>query len=336
MSEDIVEKIASDLYIKRFENESIITYEGRVIYSAMASWIKTIALDQPVGSKEAGLYGVSRRHIYERSRDILNIICKMYPGLDHWFMINDVKPVNIIRTRLLRHGDLLNEGFNTNIALSHPYTKQILTGVETIYGSILGKDLIYAGISIIRKNNIEFMNNKISKIEEWADKFIRDILWSREFPDVSNLEFFDPYKKVKNNYTAWVNYPVKTVDGILLSRVEINKNNYEYYIIKEKNNLSHRIDSFLISEGAHIRFMYALRKKTNNALITTINSYKTHVILYLNAYLPKKEAVLLESYAWPLKSIKDELNWIMLPDIWKVIKPSIESLGIQIKEIYNG
>ena len=50
MKDRILYAMASDLGIDRFENESEMRYCSRVLYSAMASWVKAAALDRPVTS----------------------------------------------------------------------------------------------------------------------------------------------------------------------------------------------------------------------------------------------------------------------------------------------
>ena len=75
----IIDKMATDLGIYRYHDEDVTFYNCRVIYSAMSCWVKAITMDQPVGSKENHLSGVSRRHIYERGNTILQSLIKMNP-----------------------------------------------------------------------------------------------------------------------------------------------------------------------------------------------------------------------------------------------------------------
>ena len=338
MVEKEVDKIASDLGIIPFQDESSLGYKSRVVYSAMSCWIKAITMDQPVGNRDAGFVGVSRRHVYERSRVILENICKIYPELSFWFNLAETEhhPVNLIRTRLLKHGDLRNEGFNTNIALSHSFSKQLSTGVETLYGELLGDNIEYVGVASIRRNNIAaFAENKI-KIQDWINVFLKEVWWSKEFPSTTGWQFFNPAALVKNNNSAWQDSPPKDVCGIILGRACVNKFDYEYYLVKPKMRLLHKIDPFLKNQGYHKRIMYALRDCINNSSEATIKVYDSHVYLRLNAHLPEKENCLLESYAWPLRHVNDISAWAMTPIIWNFIEPFIESLGIRIKEGKDG
>ena len=338
MAEKEVDKMAMDLGIIPFQDESSLEYRSRVVYSAMSCWIKAIAMDRPVGNRDANFIGVSRRHIYERSRVILENICKIYPELSFWFNLSETEhhPVNLIRTRLLKHGDLRNEGFNTNIALSHSYSKQLSTGVETLYGELLGDDIEYVGIATIRRNAIVNPAEKLIRIQDWLNEFLKELWWSKEFPNTNGWQFFNPATYVKNNSSAWQESLPQDVCGIILGRSCINKSEYEYYLLKPKMKLLHRIDPFLKNQGYHKRIMYALRDSVNNSSEATIKVYDSHVYLRLNAHLPEKENSLLERYAWPLRHVNDISAWIMTPFIWDFVKPFIESLGIRIKEGKNG
>ena len=105
MNDKTVDQISSDLKIHRFTEETVQLFECRVLYSAISCWIKAIAMDCPVSSRDGGGSGVSRRHIFDRSSSIIEIMCKMFPETKEWFFCGKDHPSN--------HGDLLNEGFDT-------------------------------------------------------------------------------------------------------------------------------------------------------------------------------------------------------------------------------
>lgn len=330
----IIDKMAADLGIYRYNDEKITAFKCRVIYSAMSSWIKAIAMDQPIGSKENHLSGVSRRHIYERGNAVLESLIKMNPETSPWFAVEDTEepPIVIIRNRLLNHGDLLNEGFTTNLALSISHRKQFISGYDTVYGEVLGKNIIYSGVSALCNNNEKKQVDVCESSEEWLNVFLKKIWWSPVPSEMNELMYFNPVHKSRNNYSAWNNSTPQLSDEIILGRLTINKNEYEYYLIKQKSKLMHRIDPFLIAQGYHIRIMYALRKKENNSVIAITKSYDDHIRLKLFTHLPTNERILLESYAWPYNRVNDMLCWTMYGYIWSYIKPYFESIGIRIVE----
>lgn len=330
----IIDNMAADLGIYRYNHEEITEYKCRVIYSAMSSWVKAIAMDKPIGSKENHLSGVSRRHIYERGNAVLESLIKMNPETAPWFKVEDAEenPVVMIRNRLLNHGDLLNEGFDTNLALSIAHRNQFISGYDTVYGEILGKSIIYSGISALCNNNITKQSEVSENAEEWLKGFLKNIWWSAIPSEMNELMYFNPANKSRNNYSAWCSSLPKISDEIVLGRLTINKNGYEYYLLKPNSRLMHRIDPFLQEQGYHIRIMFALRKIANNSVTAIIKNYEDHIHLKLNTHLPTRERIILESYAWPYNRINDMLCWTMYGYIWQYIKPYFDSIGIRIVE----
>lgn len=334
----IIDKMASDLGIYRFNSETLTAFKCRVIYSAISSWVKAIAMDQPVGSKENQLSGVSRRHIYERGNAVLESLIKMNPETSFWFKVeeNEDNPVVIVRNRLLNHGDLLNEGFYTNLTLPTAHKKQFFPCYEVVYGEVLGKNIIYSGIAAICSNNVEIQIDRKERSEEWLNSFLKSIWWSSMPSEITEWTFFNPTHKSRNNYSAWENSIPNEFNKIVLGRITINKNAYEYYLLKPQSNLMHKIDPFLKEQGVHIRIMYALRKMANNSVTAKIRKYSDHIHLKLFAHLPTNEQILLESYAWPDNHIKDRLCWTMYDYIWEYIKPHFKMIGIKIVEEKHG
>lgn len=330
----IIDQMAADLGLKSYNGEEMTSFKCRVIYSAMSSWVKAIAMDQPIGSKENHLLGVSRRHIYERGNSVLESLIKLNPEIAPWFNTEDgdENPVVIIRNRLLNHGDLLNEGFDTNLALSITHRKQFISGYDTIYGEVLGENIIYSGISTLCKNDFATQSEVSESAEEWLKEVLKNIWWSVMPSEMNELMYFNPAYRSRNNYTAWDNSLPNVSDEVIIGRLTINKNGYEYYLLKPKSKLMHRIDPFLQEQGYHIRIMLALRKKANNSVVAFAKSYSDHIYLKLSTYLPIKEQIMLESYAWPFNRINDMLCWTMYGCIWDYIKPYFEALGIRIEE----
>lgn len=79
MESRILLTMAADLGINRYGNESETQYCNRVLYSAMASWIKASALDRLVTSVQTDNTGVSRRHILDKCTSILSEMLKRFP-----------------------------------------------------------------------------------------------------------------------------------------------------------------------------------------------------------------------------------------------------------------
>ena len=84
MDDKILAAMASDMNITKYKTESESQYCTRILYSAVACWIKTAATDKVLGSDENS--GVSRRHIIDRCVPILNELLLRHPLSKQWFM----------------------------------------------------------------------------------------------------------------------------------------------------------------------------------------------------------------------------------------------------------
>lgn len=335
MTLNIIEKISADLGIERFTNESEFNYECRVIYSAMASWLKAIALDRTPENRETKNIGISRRYMLERGDEILKTFYKMYPDVSNWFepLNTDESAIALIRRRLLQHGDLLNAGFVSNIVLSRPHNQQMAFRLETVYGKVLEKDCRYFGVAMVRKNEHDYKADVGINVQEWLNELLTKAGWS-EFSAESNTDwqYFNPACKAGNNYEAWQNKLPDAVKGIYFAKTIINNNENEYYLLNYEKKLIYRLDEFLKKTGCHRRIMYALRAECQNSLTASKEEYADHIKLCLPAWLPQAEYALLESYAWSHKNINDKLNWLIPAEIWNIIEQHIQKLGIRIVE----
>lgn len=334
----MIDSMATDLGVSPFEGEALVSFQSRVIYSAMACWVKSAALDRSVGCENGIEMGASKRHVYERCNAVLSELLKMYPDTKNWFEIEKKKdnPINLIRSRLINHGDILIQGFDTNIVLSSNYTKQISSDIETVYGVVLDESIYYSGIAALRTNEIQFYSDEKADIRSWYNSFIKEIGWTKNSPDYSRLQFFNPGSSAKNNYSAWQDSIENTINGVSLARMSLNNNMYSYYLLRPSDKLSHSIDPFLKEQLYHIRIMYAQRALANRRLSAEATHYGDYVRLHLNARLPLEEKIVLESYAWPVNNIDDGFDWIMIKQVWDYIMPILKSLGIHIEEVENG
>ena len=338
MAVELIERMAADLGIIAYHEESETEFARRVSYSAMSNWAKTIALDKAVGSGEENLIGVSRRHMYERSRAVLDMLCAVIPGLKEWYKVEEGEehPAQLIRTRLLNHGDLVNVGFDTNLALSERYAETLTNHAETAYGVLLDEGIQYNGIATVRLREINWASVAPQKAVDWMTGFVKDAWWSSSISNSSRWQYYNPRSKVKNHYSAWQDAVPDMVNGIVMARTVVNVTGYEYYLLKPAERLIHRLDPFLKERGEYLRLMYALRACCENPVEARLTRYSDHYVLGLSARLPVQEKNLLESYCWPLKHVTDNLNWLMNEYIWDYLNPLVNALGIRIMEEING
>lgn len=337
----ILRAMAEDLGISKFLIESDIQYAARILYSASACWIKAVSLDQPTTNIDKTKMGVSRRHIIDKCTRILEEMLNRNPELRTWFETKSVddNPIALLRSRLIRNGDLLNVGFNTNLILSDKEIVHLSDHVRCLKGEVLVAGTRYSGISVLdyTAETLEYGDTEICDSIGWFQEYIKNAWWRSDIYLDDSVQYFDAYRKAWNNYSCWQFAFPQSVDGIVLARRSVNKNGYEYLLIQQSEGiLAHRIDPFLKEMGEHRRFMMVLRCLAHNNASVDVQLYRDHVHVKLHTYLPQTEKTLLESYAWPYNRIDDELEWDMPEYIWEYISKYLGRLGLTLMEDASG
>lgn len=338
MKQQLLGKMAEDLAITRYCNEEPDSYVCRVLYSAAACWIKTAALDYlDIGSDSR--LGVSSNHITRKCLDIFNELFKYFPAF-HRFVEADESSkdwLQSIRKKLLSHGDLVNVGFDTNVTLSIPSAVRLTKDVVCVKGAILQPDCIYSGIATLQKNTDKsFIVKPITSTTDWIKQYIKSVKWSPANELIEEVEYFNPYSKSCNNDQCWQKKACDSVNGVIFAR-ELdyrygNYKKYKYLLYTPNKAVIHVLDDFLIEREEQRRFMIGLRSIVANKVSAKLTIYSDHIHLHLNVWLPAPESLLLETYAWPSKSLSGKLDWDMPIEVWNYIKRYLINLGLNIME----
>lgn len=337
MKQQLLEKMAEDLAITRYCNENQDSYVCRVLYSAAACWIKTIALDSSNIDNCADL-GVSKNHISRKCRDIFNELLNIFPIFRSFIKTDERNDwIQIIYQRLLSHGDLVNVGFDTNVTLSIPSAVRLTKDVVCVKGAILQPDCIYSGIATLQKNTDKsFIVKPITSTTDLVKQYIKSVKWSPANELIEEVEYFNPYYKSCNNEQCWQKKACDSVNGAIFAR-ELdyrygNYKKYKYLLYNPNKAVIHVLDDFLIEREEQRRFMIGLRSIVANKVSAKLTIYSDHIHLHLNVWLPAPESLLLETYAWPSKSLSGKLDWDMPTEVWNYIKRYLINLGLNIME----
>lgn len=336
MTNEMIVAIAADLNIRQFASENRSQFINRLLYSAMACWIKAAALDRLVSFHADLDQGISRRHILERCDNILAEMLCRFPTSKPWFETGpgNEGAIQLLRSRLIRHGDLLNVGFQTNLTLAPESVIPLNPDLECGRGYLLNPFFSYSGIAMIRGRQTEYYFDESDRTDscEWLKNYIKSAWWKpANLPE--DIEYFNPFRKVRSNYGCWQDVPPAPVEDIIFARHTTRLTPTEYLLIKPGENAQlHRIDPFFRETGEYRRFQFALRKVVGNDLAADVKIYQDHIHLKLSFYLPEWENRLLESFSWPCSSVSDKLEWDMPPLVWPYIKTHLEKLGIAVRE----
>ncbi len=341
MKDEIINAMAKDMNIAEFSDESETEYTNRILYSALASWIKASALDRSVGNEHEPNAGVSKRHITEKCERFLEEMLIRHPKCKSWFTFEKQdSPISLIRSRLLRNGELLNVGFDSNVILSQAETIPLCNNLSRYKGVVLKPDAQYSGISVIgEKSNHDTIG--YSHIEDtllWFRNYIHQAWWSKFENNNDSVSYFNPFEKVRSNSRCWQSSKPRYVNDIILARRTANQVNHEYFFLRrvDEGEMFHRIDPFIKTIGEHRRFMIAIRNLAGNKNAAKVCVHRDYVGLITWSYLPQQEATLLESFAWPSNNYSDMINWKMTIGIYNYIKPFLTALGIELQEEHNG
>lgn len=339
VEKDLLHTAALDLGITRYCAESEAQFNNRVLYSAMACWIKAACQDRPVAGDCTE--GVSRRHIHDKCNRVLSAFLRRYHSCEPWFFPKntDDDAVGLLRSRLLRHQELLNVGFNTNVTLSATSYVGLSADLAVIHGMLFSPGARYDGVALTRQpiSAENIITSEITPVGLWFDTYVKTAWWEPfDWSSQEGLEYFNARKITSSLHKCWETFMPKVKDDYLIVRRPENVGSREYLILNTQNNTMHRVDPAIKEFGEHRRFMFGLRAAANNPVPGQITKFQDHVHLKMWAYLPAKEAQLLETFAWPHNSINDRLEWDMSIPVWNYIAPFLSALGMAIREETHG
>lgn len=339
MKGEIIAAMASDMNIQKFHTETNVQYTYRIIYSAIACWIKAAALDHNVGETSPNA-GSSKKHIYQKCTQLLSSMIERYPEMKPLFYTGEDSedPIKCIRRRLVQNGDLVNIGFETNMTLV-PYTvRPISSNIEQVCGTFFDKTLFYCGISAMRKSTNDNISNNITSISDWLEQFVATAWFEPGSINHDTCEYFNSFKNTRNIHTCWQKNETEFCHGIRLVRIIINANMYEYYLEKYKNGsvYHHKLDPFLVDIKEHRKIMFALRKMSNTPLPAHMTLHSDHATLNLWVHSPYELAKYLESFTWPSRHISDVLEWKIPICLTSEIKQKLMSIGMTVTEENHG
>lgn len=344
MNDKLLLRMAEDLQISPYKNEYDFDYERRVLYSAMASWIKTVCMDKSVleqAEHTDKIEGVSRVHVLNKCEPVLDELLKRFPNAKAWFEIHDKhykNSIELIRISLLSSGELVNVGFGTHIALAKKEQLPLTPTLSRCKGVALGTDCFYSGISALTHTapNEDFMPEQLVSAKEWFSEYIKNAWWKPESSDWETVSYFNPYYRSKSNAYSWQDMPPNPVKGIVLFRRVVNKYDREYVLYHTNEKKIHRIDPVYKEFREYRRIIMGMRAFADNPIPMTATRFTDHTSVSMNVHLPRKEFILMKTYAWPKNGITDKLNWNMPHSVWEYLKPHFAALDMRITEENHG
>lgn len=334
MKEQLIKNIRNDLKILPYEGENKKDYCCRLIYSAIADWLRMCILDK---TNENCKYK-SKLYLRLRGEEILKSFLQIFPDCCEYFYKDsdstNKNPINIIRERMIANGELIET--NEGLALSSGKIKIS----NTYYTRVLGisyDNNISSGITKIKKekNKLETNNIQIDN-DIFFRTYFKKVKW-----DI--LSSFDDFEYLNSNiskppYKCWQSLNSLKDNTIHLSRLHVNEYLSDYYWVKKELDKIYisKVNDYYSEFEEIRRFILWQRKNCNNPVAAHYCKKDNVVILNLYAKIPYKEQSVLDTYCWPLASIQNKMNYVIPIEIWGAIEEIIVSLEFKLSEVEYG
>jgi hypothetical protein len=337
----ILERIIKDLQIRRYPEEEKKQYISRVIYSGLSFWIRFSTLDEDILKQSSKIAGVSKVHILNRCKAFIDNMLELYPETVPWFYPEGSKenPIVTVRDRIYNGGELIDVGFDSDLAL--PSYKECIVNkkISLIRGLIADGFQIITGLSqfkVVNEKSIvdmgeifQFYGLKKESAKKLLKTYIKDGVWCKR--EDANFQVFNKYSSNSFSNCWESDYNLKDED-ISLYRIGI----MDFGFVKKSNQCIYtsEIKKCLIDKYEVRRFMYGLKSESNNSVAATYRKYDKENLVELKLYnaLPEKEENILMLLGWPIKNINDKFNLLFNSSIWPFIETILINLDIILQE----
>lgn len=343
---DLLQNIAKDLNIYKYENESIEEYGNRIIYCSLSAWAKVQILNSSyidINKENEDYPCTSQRYITEKLKRVSEGLIKTIPNTDLWIQGRNLTASN------KGISQYIIEQLNFCYQLSK-IKNQYFTAIpeRIIYFSnnelILGgtnwnsklKNAFSVGVGVWRNkrdnhnsNYKEIFNIPQCSLYEYYKSIEKNTLWKLDELD-ENYEYFCGGKGLWHN-KAWNTFNTKYVpQGISLFRKKDSKSNYGLLYHKENEIFTAKLDEWYILENEIYRIMYALEYYREKPAEFKAKRKGEMIQLHCHSNLPNAENRVLLMASWPQKTY-DDIFFRNVPEtLWKDVEEVLGGLGIKI------
>lgn len=336
MNAELKLQLQKDLNITQYMGERVADYECRLIYSAMAEWMRVMVFDQTTDDPSKK----SKNYLLRHGRTVLNSFITSSRELQSWFLedgegVHEADaPIREIRNRMLASGEYIRIFPSHDITL--PMFKRI--SINAFCERLIGaggndyRNIQHVGITRIISTDTSYDNHswKIEDFMQWISKISK---WET-VTELDRYVFFNPFS-LQPPYKSWGDLPVKNME-IHLARLSLYNGLSEYYLFHkdEKGRWSNTLLPEVLSEGKEERrIILGLRNMCNNPVVAKFDVKGEVGELRLFCRLPIREESYIETFCWPHRYFLDKLSYIVPMVVWPEIKQMLEEqLGMSIEE----
>lgn len=338
MNSELIAQLRKELKINPYEGEISTYYKCRLIYSALAEWLRFAVFDKTTDD----YFCKSKAYILSRGIEVLSSFIGSSVELQQWFLEDEKgvheldNPVREIRNRMLLAGEYFE--LLPSHDLTIPLTERI--NINDYFDRLIGisidsisDPIKYVGVTkLVKMQGVKKIYDDFS-LEQYMMWVLKKSVWN-PINDIDGFEFFDANSK-KAPYKSWVDFPAKGID-YHLGRITLYNGLNEYYLFKRNKEgewVNSQLQDLLSETKEERRIILGLRMMCNNKAVAKCKINGDIIELKLSCRMPIKEEILIETYCWPLRYYKDKLNYIVPIEVWPNIKQMLEmSLGMKIEE----
>lgn len=354
MTDLLTNRIACDLKINRFKNETAQEFGCRLIYSSLATWARNLVLgksyiDLNNAPDDANFdyHDVDIMHIQIRLKQIAYGLLMILPHSKDWLLDKGVESKSRELASAVIEGLLfcyeLSRLNNPRRLTNSPARLADFQNKQLILGGEAWKDSVNKIMTIgfgrwIETKEVTYRYKNIFNISEYSAKGYYEALLVSAFWQKSNLAGRYRIFKIGENYfhnSAWHEFSKKKLhEGVfLLKNMEVNGG---YFLVKKDKQgiFTAGLDKWYQDEKEIYRIMYAFNSFHNTPIRFRAVDYDDYIVLYCHNRLPNPEMRILLLSSWPKRWYKDEYYRIIPKFTWIAIKNIFKDLGIEI-DVYN-
>lgn len=336
---ELLDRIARDLNIIKYSNESDESYASRLIYSAIG--LRLLTSGKKTIDEEKGITKHAQTRI---TKSLLKRYMGFFPHCKQYFIPKDdgsednlVKFIRIIYEEtgyMLKSKDglnTLNKG-NEFIKLSDDMNLFFGISKDKFTMSGLGINTFERIDHGIEKNVKEFLIRDDLTPEEFVDLNYCEYNFEEENVDTNNLEYFNPLSR-KNIHKSWGN--IKTRDKII-ARDKVTEDYYKVLFDKSRDllffdRIKNEENNSKMSQGEYYRIYLALRSYYNNPpKAEIINIDKEYSLIKIYSTIPNREWFFFFLNGWPLRNIEDKYKFIIRNYFVELCVVVLQNIGFKV------
>lgn len=340
MIEELKRQMASDLNIFRYENELAKEYNQRLIYSGLASWVRTLICGNSISDLSGNVDKKFPDIMYVQSNltKIAEAFLKSFGVDDTWIEEEDGQnKESLLAGEIIQGMIYLNEiaEINSRQLAPVPIKNYSYRGWTHLYGiDTFNRKYMSLGLSQWTDKEIEGAEEKKRIICIKGKDYIEHIITCFEWNDANLQGEYELFKVgSEHQYSkSWIPFDnQKLNDGLYLLR---DAHNFEpgYTLLrKDRSKLStSSLDPWYAESREVYRIMYALNLFNGTPAKFRIKDMGDYFVLFYPSRLPEEENKLFFSLSWPYSNFKAKFTRVFPKQVMGLVIGEIESIGAYI------